>query len=86
MSIKILKVCLIILLLVQVEGTSQGFFKAEQTQIVNAKGDPVILRGIGLGGYMLQEGYMLKVPFSGQQYIFKEHVQKLIGKEKTERK
>lgn len=84
MSIKILKVCLIILLLVQVEGTSQGFLKAEQTQIVNAKGDPVILRGIGLGGYMLQEGYMLKVPFSGQQYIFKEHVQKLIGKEKTE--
>ena len=85
MSIKILKVCLIILLLVQVEGTSQGFLKAEQTQIVNAKGDPVILRGIGLGGYMLQEGYMLKVPFSGQQYIFKEHVQKLIGKEKTEK-
>ena len=34
---------------------------------------------------MLQEGYMLKVPFKEQQqHVIKEHIQQLIGKEKTE--
>ncbi|RXG24249.1 cellulase family glycosylhydrolase [Leeuwenhoekiella aequorea] len=62
----------------------QGFLKAENSKIVNENGENVLLRGIGLGGYMLQEGYMLQVPFSGQQYVFKEHVEELVGKEKTE--
>lgn len=61
-----------------------GFLRAEGRKIVNANNENVLLRGIGLGGYMLQEGYMLKVPFSGQQYVIKEHIQELIGQEKTE--
>ena len=28
--------------------------------IVNQNGDTIILRGMGLGGWMLQEGYMLQ--------------------------
>ena len=63
---------------------AQDFLKTDGTQIVNADNENVLLRGIGLGGYMLQEGYMLKVPFSGQQYVIKEHIQELIGPEKTE--
>src|SRR5690606_978637 len=62
----------------------QGFLRAEGQKIVDADGKNVILRGIGLGGHMLQEGYMLKVPFTGQQYVFKEHITKLIGKKATE--
>ncbi|WP_031426819.1 cellulase family glycosylhydrolase [Flavimarina sp. Hel_I_48] len=62
---------------------AQDFLKTDGTRIVNANNENVLLRGIGLGGYMLQEGYMLKVPFSGQQYVFKEHVEELIGAEKT---
>src|SRR5690606_7798621 len=62
----------------------QGFLRAEGQKIVDADGKNVILRGIGLGGHMLQEGYMLKVPFTGQQYVFKQHMQELIGEERTE--
>lgn len=72
-----------LLLLLTVAATSQNL-KTKGQSIVNEKGDTIILRGIGLGGHMLQEGYMLKVPFSGQQYVFKEHVTKLIGKKATE--
>jgi endoglucanase len=39
---------------------SQNFLKTSGPQIVNGKGEKIILRGMGLGGWMLQEGYMLK--------------------------
>jgi hypothetical protein len=32
----------------------QGFLKVEGKQIVNGTGNPFLLRGIGLGGWMLQ--------------------------------
>ncbi|MEH6657970.1 cellulase family glycosylhydrolase [Leeuwenhoekiella marinoflava] len=79
-----LKFALFVFILCGISGFSQGFLKAENTKIVDEKGENVLLRGIGLGGYMLQEGYMLKVPFSGQQYVFKKHIEQLVGKEKTE--
>ena len=63
---------------------AQGFLKTVGGKIVNENNQNVLLRGIGLGGYMLQEGYMLKVSFSGQQYVIKEHIQELIGKQKTQ--
>jgi len=62
---------------------SQGFLKAEGKQIVNEKGENVLLRGIGLGGWMLQEGYMLKINKDGQQYKIRERIEQLIGAEKT---
>ncbi len=61
-----------------------SYLKAEGKRIVDAEGNNVILKGIGLGGYMLQEGYMLKVPFSGQQYVIRENIEELIGEAKTE--
>jgi hypothetical protein len=64
-------------------GYSQGFLKADGTRIVNGKGENVLLRGIGLGGWMLQEGYMMKVNKDGQQYRIKERIQELLGPEKT---
>ena len=80
---KQLKFVLFVILLGGISGYSQGFLKVEDTIIVDEQGKNIVLRGMGLGGYMLQEGYMLKVPFSGQQYVFKEHVEELVGKEKT---
>ncbi|HYJ62684.1 MAG TPA: hypothetical protein VEV62_02990 [Parafilimonas sp.] len=35
---------------------AQGFLKVSGKQIINDKGENVLLRGIGLGGWMLQEG------------------------------
>ena len=40
---------------------AQEFLKASGKQIVNEKNENVLLRGIGLGGWMLQEGYMLSL-------------------------
>ena len=41
-------------------GASQVFLKTQGQKIVNQKGENVYLKGLGLGGWMLQEGYMLK--------------------------
>lgn len=63
---------------------AQGFLRVEGQQIVNEKGKAVLLRGMGLGGWMLQEGYMLRVQGIGQQqHVIKENIEYLVGTEKT---
>ena len=62
---------------------SQGFLKADGQRIENGKGDNIVLRGIGLGGWMLQEGYMLRLNKEGQQYRIKQRIASLIGEEET---
>lgn len=60
-------------------GTSQ-LLKTQGQKIVNDKGENIQLRGLGLGGWMLQEGYMLKTAdFAGPQYKIKEKIAELIG-------
>ncbi len=66
------------------QSQSQGFLKAENTRIVNEKGENVLLRGIGLGGWMLQEGYMLHVNKESQQFRIKQRIELLIGKEQMQ--
>ncbi|UNK48738.1 cellulase family glycosylhydrolase [Lysobacter sp. S4-A87] len=61
-----------------------GFLRAQARQIVDEQGNPVLLRGIGLGGWMLQEGYMLEVPGSGTQRSIRKRISELIGPEKAE--
>ena len=64
---------------------AQGFLKARGKQIVNGKGENVLLRGIGLGGWMLQEGYMLGISSGGQQqHVIRERIEKLISKEQAQ--
>lgn len=63
---------------------AQGFLKTNGPQIVNEKGEAIILRGVGLGGWMLQEGYMLRVDGIGQQqHEIRKHLEELVGIEKT---
>lgn len=60
-------------------GTSQ-LLKTNGQKIVNDKGENIQLRGLGLGGWMLQEGYMLKTAdFAGPQYKIKEKIAELVG-------
>ncbi|WP_426479039.1 cellulase family glycosylhydrolase [Chryseobacterium sp. CBSDS_008] len=62
-------------------GTSQ-LLKTSGQKIVNEKGENIQLRGLGLGGWMLQEGYMLKTAdFAGPQYKIKEKIAELIGED-----
>ncbi|WP_370897768.1 cellulase family glycosylhydrolase [Chryseobacterium gossypii] len=62
-------------------GTSQ-LLKTSGQKIVNDKGENIQLRGLGLGGWMLQEGYMLKTAdFAGPQYKIKQKIAELIGED-----
>jgi endoglucanase len=57
----------------------RGFLSMQGTHIVDGEGRPVILRGIGLGGWMLQEGYMLKLGELGQQHVIHRRLAELVG-------
>lgn len=63
---------------------AEGFLKVDGTQIIDASGKPVILRGMGLGGWMLQEGYMLKLGEVGQQHKIRAKLVELVGEERTD--
>lgn len=65
---------------------AQTFLRADGQRIVDENGNPVLLRGMGLGGWMLQEGYMLQLGQlgSGQQYRIRAAIADLIGEEKTQ--
>lgn len=65
--------------------SAQSFLRADGPRIVDESGQEVLLRGMGLGGWMLQEGYMLQLGQlgSGQQYRIRAAIAELIGEEKT---
>lgn len=63
---------------------AQGFLKTSGTKIVNEKGENVLLRGMGLGGWMLQEGYMLRLQGTNPQYSIRNRIQQLVGAEQTQ--
>jgi len=59
----------------------QGILQTKGKAIVDAWGDTIILRGMGLGGWMLQEGYMLQTAsFANAQHKIKNEIEELIGK------
>ncbi|MGO9199696.1 MAG: glycoside hydrolase N-terminal domain-containing protein [Limisphaerales bacterium] len=62
-----------------------GFLRAQEGRIVDAQGREVILRGMGLGGWMLQEGYMLGINREGTQHSIKARITDLVGKEDCEK-
>jgi len=73
----------IITMLVACASKGQGFLTARGERIINEKGKNVLLRGYGLGGWMLQEGYMLGVYQQGQQHLIRSRIEELTDKEKT---
>ncbi len=71
--------------LAQDENTSvaTGYVRAQGQQIVDEQGKPLLLRGMGLGGWMLQEGYMLRLGNLGQQHVIRAKIEALIGADAT---
>ncbi len=62
-----------------------GFLCADGRHIVNGDGEFVLLRGIGLGGWMLQEPYMLNLSEAAPaQYDIRNKITTLIGKERCD--
>jgi len=63
----------------------QEFLQTNGKAIVNESGDTILLRGMGLGGWMLQEGYMMhSSDFANAQYQLRGKIEELIGAEDTE--
>jgi len=65
-------------------GRAEGFLRADGPRIVDGNGRPVILRGVGLGGWMLQEGYMLGLTGPGMQHAIRRRIVDLIGEQDTQ--
>ncbi|HEX2608278.1 MAG TPA: glycosyl hydrolase family 5, partial [Flavisolibacter sp.] len=63
---------------------AQGYLRAEGKRILDEKNNNILLRGMGLGGWMLQEGYMLRVPGEGQQHKIRARIDSLIGPRSTQ--
>jgi len=76
---------LIASLIFSTSALSQNFLSTSEKSIVNQVGDTIILRGMGLGGWMVQEGYMMAPGgFSSTQYQIKDKITELIGEEETQ--
>ncbi len=66
-------------------GEPQTFFRTSGTQILNRDGQPVVLRGVGLGGWLMPEGYMLHFPGFGSPTSIRQMIEDLIGTADTDR-
>ncbi|MFL9841965.1 cellulase family glycosylhydrolase [Sphingomonas sp. ST-64] len=64
---------------------SAQYVHRDGKQIVDGEGRPLLLRGMGLGGWMLQEGYMLELGDleKGQQHVIRRKITELVGEEKA---
>ena len=63
------------------------FFRTEGKEILDPEGNPVVLRGLGLGGWLMPEGYMLHVaaPDGGSPRTIRAQIEDLIGVSDTDR-
>lgn len=79
------KIVFLIFTILSTTISGQGFLHRENQNIVDGNGQNVLLRGLGLGGWMVQEGYMLQTgAYAGPQHVIKQKIEALIGPEKTE--
>ena len=75
----------ILLFIINFTSFSQNFLSTSGKSIINEKGDTIILRGMGLGGWMVQEGYMMAPGgFSSTQYQIRDRLIELIGFQETD--
>ena len=76
----------IIVLCLSCTGQRHNYLKVEDKKITDSNGVPLLLRGIGLGGWMLQEPYMLQLSrVAVAQYMIKEKITELVGEENCEK-
>lgn len=66
---------------------STGFFRTDGPEILDSQGTPVVIKGIGLGGWLMPEGYMLHIsaPDGGSPRTIRAQIEDLIGPADTDR-
>ncbi len=63
---------------------SNAFLKTQGKEIVDSHGQKVLLRGFGLGGWLVQEGYQLHIPGYGSPSSIRKQIVDLIGEANAE--
>jgi len=75
-----MKKYLLILLLLPLFSTGQNFVRCNGKAIVKSNGDTLLIRSMGLGNWMVQEGYMMHTSsFADAQHQLKDTIEDLIG-------
>ena len=65
---------------------SDNFLRVKGREIYNGNNESIILKGIGLGGWMLQEPYMLLLSeAAGRQTEIKAKISDLIGEDNCDK-
>jgi len=63
----------------------QGFLHASGDLIRDGEGNPFLIRSIGTGNWMIQEGYMMQTAgVAGTQHEFRQKLEQTIGEARTE--
>lgn len=74
----------ILLIFTTLNTSAQGFLKAADKRIVDGNNEEIILRGIGTGNWLLNEGYMMKsADVAGTHTAFREKLTQTIGETRT---
>jgi hypothetical protein len=84
---KLSRILILVLFLITILSNlnAEGFLRVSGTSIVDETNNNFYLRGIGLGGWLVQEGYMLKTSgFANAEHEIREKIQDLIGEQRTE--
>ena len=62
---------------------AQGFLRVDGDKIVNDNDQNYILKGMNLGGWLVQEGYMLHTGEKDAEHQIREAIRELVGEERT---
>lgn len=57
----------------------ETFFKVDGKEILNRQGIPVVIKGLGLGGWFMPEGYMFRMPGGYGPTAIREKITELLG-------
>jgi len=77
--------CMAMLFFFTLAGLGQGYLHADGKRIVDGNGENVILRGIGTGNWMIQEGYMMQTSgVAGAQHEIEQKLMETMGQVKTD--
>ena len=75
----------LLLILVTPRLHGQGFLHRDGPDIVDGSGEHFIIRGIGTGNWLLQEGYMMEsAGIAGTQHEFRDRLILEMGVERTD--
>lgn len=81
---KILRKLFVLFFILNFAAPGFAFLHSKGSRIVDSDGKEILLKGLGLGGWLEPEGYMLHIPGYGSPSSIRQKILDLIGPEATE--